>query len=865
MSSQHSDRVDELFLAGSRIPPEERAAWLDEVCAGDAELRAEVASLLRHDSADGALRRAERAVESGLGELRSAAPLPDTPASIGSYRIVGVLGRGGMGTVYEAEQERPRRTVALKVLHAGLVTPGMLRRFEWEAEVLGWLEHPGIARIFEAGTAGTGDDALPFFAMELVRGSAITSHAAEAGLSTRARLELMVSVCEAVHHAHQKGVVHRDLKPANVLVDTAGRAKVLDFGVARVADSDLRATTLETRAGDIIGTLPYMSPEQVGGDPAAVDTRSDVYALGVLTYELLSGRLPIQVLDTPLPRAVNAIATEEPARLGTVDRSLRGDVETIVAKAIEKDKDRRYSSALELAEDLRRFLADEPIVARPPSALYQLGKLARRNRAAAAGLVTAFAALAVAAVVSTSLYLDADAARTTAEAASAAERAAKELAQANLARARAAEVAADKSAEEATLQAVRATAEATTSNEVRRFLTDLFLEGRQVKGRSGELSVRELVDRGAARVHSELGRAPAVQADLMGVLGLVYSSLGHYRDAEPLLERSVAITRELGREHEHFLVVALLRLAHLHRDLGDFERAAGLLEEAVATGEDAPGVRLAEWLTALRDSGQLLAKLGRHAEARAALERSIEVARASEEIPASFALPAKQGLAQIERQLGNLEGAVELLEETERELIELGGAESTDMARLTVAFADVLMGVGRIDDAEQRLLQAKAIVDREDIEYHPDFYLIDGQLARVAMNRGDFDTAGERLDEVLAFQRSEGLGRHQHTAVTLYELGRVRRRQGRLVEAASLLLEGIGITIERQGPGHASLSPPLRELEETLTALARQPWDGEGAAPWERALEETMSALEGSLPREAQAILDATLRAAEGR
>ena len=328
--------------------------------------------------------------------------LPEIPR----YRILRQIGVGGMGVVYEAEQEHPLRAVALKVIRPGLATPQALRRFEHEAEVLGRLQHPGIAQVYESGTADTGRGPQPFFAMELIRGPggeqapSLTEYAAEKGLDTRQRLELMARIADAVHHAHQKGVIHRDLKPGNILVDETGQPKVLDFGLARITDRDVQVTTMQTDAGQILGTLPYMSPEQAGGDPAELDTRSDVYALGVVCYELLAGRRPYVLERRMIHEAVRVIREEEPTRLSSINKALRGDIDTIVAKALEKEKERRYQSAAELATDIHHYLNDEPVTARPPSAWYQLAKFTKRNKALVGGVAGVFLALLIGAGVS---------------------------------------------------------------------------------------------------------------------------------------------------------------------------------------------------------------------------------------------------------------------------------------------------------------------------------------------------------------------------------------------------------------------------------------------------------------------------------
>jgi tetratricopeptide (TPR) repeat protein len=327
----------------------------------------------------------------GAHPLASAAAGRQLPAAIGHYRILRLLGEGGMGAVYEAEQEHPRRTVALKVIKAAWASPALIRRFEQESQALGRLHHPGIAQIYEAGTAETSFGLQPFFAMELIAGQPLCRYADARRLNTRQRLELMMRVCEAVEHAHRRGIIHRDLKPGNILVDEHGQPKILDFGVARVTDSDAQATR-QTDMGQLLGTLAYMSPEQVTADPLAVDTRSDVYALGVILYELLAGKLPYTI-SGQLHEAVLTIREQDPASLSTVSRIYRGDIETIVSKALEKDKERRYASAADLAADIRRYLEDEPITAKPPSTTYQLRKFARRHKALVGVVAAIFLAL----------------------------------------------------------------------------------------------------------------------------------------------------------------------------------------------------------------------------------------------------------------------------------------------------------------------------------------------------------------------------------------------------------------------------------------------------------------------------------------
>ena len=422
------ERLQELFRAARILGPDEREAFLRTACADDPALRVEVEELLAHDlrareafasvaggqAARLLLRELEASGVSGL----EASPQP-IPATIGDFDVLGVIGEGGMGIVYEAMQRDPPRRVAIKVIRPGGMTPELLRRFRQEARVLAQLEHPGIARIYATGTADRGQGGQPYFAMELVKGRRLLDYAEGEHLGTRARLELVARICDALHHAHQRGVVHRDLKPANIVVTEGaersgpepsrseprqaptvlGQPMILDFGVARALDADIQTVTLHTGVGQLVGTVPYMSPEQASGDSTRIDARSDVYSVGVLTFELLTGRLPHDVRGKAIHEAVGVIREQEPSRLSALDRALRGDVETIVAKAIEKEPGRRYASAAELAADIRRYLRDEPIQARPASSTYQLRKFARRNKALVGGIAATLVVSLAGAVV----------------------------------------------------------------------------------------------------------------------------------------------------------------------------------------------------------------------------------------------------------------------------------------------------------------------------------------------------------------------------------------------------------------------------------------------------------------------------------
>lgn len=498
------------------------------------------------------------------------------PDRIGRYSIRRKIAEGGMGIVFEAMQDMPRRKVALKIIKPGLVSPRELRRFEFESQVLARLRHQGIAQVYESGVHEAEGWSTPYFAMEYVPSPrTILQYAAKKKLGTQARLELFGKVLQAVQHGHQKGIIHRDLKPGNILVDPDGNPKVIDFGVARATDSGQIATTLQTDVGSLIGTLQYMSPEQFDADPDDLDIRSDVYALGVVLYELLCSELPYDLTSSSLVEAARTVQQEPPARPSRVDSMIRGDLETILLTALEKDKDRRYPSALALAEDIDRYLGHEPIMARRPSAVYQIRMFARRHTGAFAGLAGIFVLLVASTVlVSVLLGRAIDAERVAREQAVVAQEAEQRAAAA-------AAQAEGRLAEIRTLNALaeEATAEARVELERKNRLYDFMATHllRAVDPGTGEVDgegflanrpFRETIDRAVAVVSDEFDGQPELESRVRTNLGESYYNLGEYRRALEQFKAARHLVDMAGGDTESLLRLSFL-VAMVEADLSE--------------------------------------------------------------------------------------------------------------------------------------------------------------------------------------------------------------------------------------------------------------------------------------------------------
>jgi eukaryotic-like serine/threonine-protein kinase len=697
------------------------------------------------------------------------------PRSVGPYRILRLLGEGGMGTVYEAEQEHPRRTVALKVIRPGWATAEILRRFEQESQALGRLQHPGIAQIHEAATADSGSGPQPYFAMEFIRGDSLHAYAATHHLNARQRLELMVKICDAVHHAHQRGIIHRDLKPGNILVDETGQPKILDFGVARVTDSDAYATR-QTDVGQLIGTLAYMSPEQVLADPLELDVRSDVYALGVILYELLAGHLPYTI-SRLIPEAARAIREEDPAPLSSINRIYRGDIETIVAKSLEKEKARRYASAAELAGDIGRYLKDEPITARPPSTIYQLQKFARRHQALVWGIAAVFVVLIAGIIASTW-----QAARATR-----AEHAAR--------------------------------AEAATATAINDFLLNDLLSqaGASTQARPDtkpdpDLKVRTALDRAATRVEGKFDTQPVVKASIHSTIANAYWELGLFTEAEQHYRRAVDLReRALGKEHPDTLA-ANNNLGNLYREEGKYAEAEPVLASVLAIRQRVLGADHPDTLVTMANLGIVLHEQGKYAEAEPLLTKVLETERRTRGEEDQETIISMMNLGKLYSDVGKAAEAEALLSRA----VEIGrrtlGEEHPRWIGAMNNLAAIYAAAGKFAEAEPIFRTLSEVQRRVLGEEHPDALTVTNNLAVVCRQIGKQAEAEALLTRVMEVQHRVLGDDHPNQLATMSSLAQVYQLQGKLAEAKALLTRTLAGQRRVNGPEHLGTLNTMRVL-----------------------------------------------------
>jgi eukaryotic-like serine/threonine-protein kinase len=763
MSAGSWPEVEALLDAALDLPPAARAALLEDPTTGAPAIRAEVRRLL--DLLDEA--------EEFLGEAAAeyAAPLlalgvegaeadGAPPARVGPYRVLGEAGQGGMGTVYLAERddEHFRQRVALKLLRgAGATDPHLLRRFREERQILASLEHPHIARLLDGGVTG---DGVPFFAMEYVEGVPIDRFCDERGLAVEQRVTLFRAVCDGVQYAHRKLVVHRDLKPSNILVTAAGSPKLLDFGIAKLLEAGSASPAgPPTSTGMRLMTPEYASPEQVRGEP--VSTASDVYSLGVLLYLLLSGRPPYAAPPRRPHELARSILETEPERPSAVApaalrRRLRGDLDTIVLRALQKEPERRYASVQALADDLERHLAGHPVRARPDTARYRAGRFVRRHRAG------------VAAAAVLLLSLSGGLAGTA-------------------------------------WQAREATREAERAEAVRAFVVSLFQASDPAESRGDEITARELLDRGAARAGVELARSPAVHAEMLGVLGAIYRDLGSYARAEPLLREAAELLRAARGARHRETAAAQHELAHVLALMDRRAEAESLYREALGVRRSLLGAGHPEVARSLGGLAAVLGRSGDHEQAerlhREAL--AIHLRHSGEDDPG--VADAMDALGSLLRAKGDLAGAEEVWRRTLAARSRVLGPDHLATATSTNNLALLLSDRGELEEAEALYREVLDFDLRRLGEEHPYTATVMNNLASVLRRRGELDEAERLYRRALDIDRRLLGEAHPKVATVLNNLAAVLRDRGDLEGSERLYREALAAFRAANGDDHASV------------------------------------------------------------
>ncbi len=804
MPVERWEEVDVLFDEVLATAPDERLAYLEKHCE-DPELHAAVLELLDSSErasdfleVDGTGLNAEL-VRDAITDWADANAL--TPGDrVGAYVLVDVLGRGGIGTVFLAERDdgEYRQRVALKVLRRGLDTDDLLARFRTERQILALLSHPAIARLLDGGATA---DGRPYLVMECVDGVPITEYCDRHRLPVRERIRLCTVVAHAVRHAHRNLIVHRDIKPSNILVaevqdGTKARAevKLLDFGIAKLLDPErLPAAVPPTRTEVRLMTPEYATPEQVRGEP--VTTATDVYQLGILLYELLTGRHPqplggagpLEVerivchTDPPLASAsvggetsadASTLAQQRGTEPGRLIRKLRGDLDTIIRMALRKEPERRYASVEQLVDDLDRYLAGQPIMARCDSRLYRARKFVRRHPLGT--VATAVAGLAAAGYLATvAIYTD-----------------------------------------RLEHERDRARLEAAHAEQVAGFLTDIFQVSEPGAERGDTLRARTLLDRGAARIAAAKEDDPAVRARMLEVIGAVYRQLGAYDGAKATLEEALRLRESLHGSAHAELATVLRELALLRMAQAELDAAESLARRAVAIERQNGGARHPS-VSAANVLGMILQERGDYAEAQTVYQQALErVERAGNE-PAQRAA-VLNNLGVLLRERGEHAGALPMLREAlALRQAQLGPDHPTTAASMN-GLGTLLRDLGELDEAAELLQRSLEVRRRQLGDDHPQVATALNNLALLHRSRGDYGAAEALHREALVLRLRLHGENHPDVASSLYNLAETLRSAGRLAEAEESYRRAIDGWRVSLGGDHPRIAFPMNGLAEVF-------------------------------------------------
>ena len=753
MNPERWSELRRLFEAAQELPPEDRGLFLDGECDGDRELKAEVISLLESlEKADSFLERPAAEVQTGSRATRR---------HVGPYELLEEIGHGGMGIVYTAVRRDQgfERRVAVKLVKRGMDTDFILRRFESERRILAGLDHPNIARVLDGGST---EDGLPYFVMELIEGETLLEYCHREALGVPERLALFRRVCAAVQYAHQRLVIHRDIKPGNVLVGPDGVPRLLDFGLAKVVAGAEGKPVERTQTALRLLTPEYASPEQVRGEE--LTTTSDVYSLGVVLYELLTGERPYR-LKTRNPEEVSgAVLTQEPQKPSSKAR-LDRDLDAIVLTALRKEPERRYPSAEQLSEDIRRHLEGLPVRASPDSFGYRARKFIRRHRAGVAASVLIAASL----VGGLGLALKG-------------------------------------------MRAARQ--EAARAQQVSGFLRGLFESSYPRRSRGEKITAQDLLDAGAARVDRELAEQPDLQASMLALLGSVYMELRVMDKAEPLLMRSLALReRVLGRDSPE-VAESLVWLGRMKSFKTDYKEAMALIERAVRIREkEGESSALAE---ALNQLGLTLKALGKAAEGRPLLQRAVAI---EEKRGGANLHKWLSNLAAIEMDLGNFDSAQRLLERALDIGVRSEGKVGVQVDVTMLNLAGVLRAQEDYARARPLLEKALALGEKAYGKTNSNIVYNLGELGDLSIGMGDYGRAREYLDRALEIGTASLGPDHPGLASTVTYLGRLRLAEGKPREALTLFERALALRRKALPEDHDDVAEVLTDLATAKTAL----------------------------------------------